>query len=89
MNSQKVIKYRFPSFRRKPESSIFNQLQSTWTPVFTGVTTFYEFINFICLGFSAGGEDYRSVSKSLKEVTAGYCNHTLQYSLFHIPHLIL
>jgi len=44
MNSQKVIKYRLSSFRRKPESSLFNQLQSTWTPVFTGVTTFCEFI---------------------------------------------
>ncbi|MFO7970331.1 MAG: hypothetical protein R6U40_01120 [Desulfobacterales bacterium] len=44
MNSQKVIKYRFPLFRRKPESSLFNQLQSTWTPVFTGVKTFCEFI---------------------------------------------
>jgi len=32
------------SFRRKPESSFFNWLQSFWTPVFTGVTTFYETI---------------------------------------------
>jgi hypothetical protein len=29
----------------KPESSLFKQLQTIWTPVFTGVTTFYEFIN--------------------------------------------
>ncbi|MFO7971582.1 MAG: hypothetical protein R6U40_07510 [Desulfobacterales bacterium] len=47
MNSQKVIKYRFPSFRRKPESSLFKFLQSIWTPPgldpgSTGVTTFYQ-----------------------------------------------
>jgi len=34
------------SFRRKPESSIFKELQKTWTPFFNGVTTFYETINF-------------------------------------------
>jgi hypothetical protein len=28
----------------QPESSVFNQLKILWTPVFTGVTTFYEFI---------------------------------------------
>jgi len=44
-SSQKVQKHRFPSFRRKPESSLFKQLKAIWTPVFTGVTTFYEFIN--------------------------------------------
>jgi len=44
MNSQKVIKFRFPSFRRKPESSLFKELQTIWTPVFTGVTTSCEFI---------------------------------------------
>jgi hypothetical protein len=38
----KVGKAAFPSFRRKPESSLFTGLQNTWTPVFTGVTTFYE-----------------------------------------------
>jgi len=45
MVSQQVQKYRFLSFRRKPESSLFKQLQTIWTPVFTGVTTFYECIN--------------------------------------------
>jgi hypothetical protein len=25
---------------------IFKELQNSWTPVFTGVTTFYEVINF-------------------------------------------
>jgi hypothetical protein len=44
MTSSEVEKYRLPSFRRKPESSRFKQLQTIWTPVFTGVTTFYEFI---------------------------------------------
>jgi ribosome maturation factor RimP len=38
--------YHFPSFRQKPESSVFKQLRTIWTPVFTGVTTFYEFISF-------------------------------------------
>ena len=28
----------------QPKSSIFNKLQLLWTPVFTGVTTFYEII---------------------------------------------
>jgi hypothetical protein len=46
-------KYRFPSFRRKPESSKFKQLQTIWTPVFTGVTTFYEFINFGIFSFTS------------------------------------
>ena len=46
MNSQKVGKHHFPSFRRKPESSLFNQLRRAWTPVFTGVTTFYEIVKF-------------------------------------------
>jgi hypothetical protein len=32
------------SFRRKPEFSIIKILQTSWTPVFTGVTTFYEII---------------------------------------------
>jgi len=44
MNSQKVRKTSYPSFRRKPESSHFKELSSLWTPVFTGVTTFYEAI---------------------------------------------
>jgi len=29
-----------------PESSYFKYLKILWTPVFTGVTTFYEIINF-------------------------------------------
>ena len=35
---------------------------------------------------SAGAEDYRNINKRLKWVTAGYCNHILRYSLFHILH---
>src|SRR3989304_2699254 len=34
------------SFRRKPESSVFKSLWCHWTPVFTGVTTFYESIKY-------------------------------------------
>jgi hypothetical protein len=58
MASQKVPKALFLSFRRKsldrlgtlslsngPESRFFEHLQNVWTPVFTGVTTFYESIN--------------------------------------------
>jgi len=37
---QKVGIRIFSSFRRKPESREFKQLQFPWTPVFTGVTTF-------------------------------------------------
>jgi len=29
----------------QPESSLFKELQKTWTPFFNGVTTFYETIN--------------------------------------------
>jgi len=42
----KVGKYVFPSFRRKPESRLFEHLQNVWTPVFTGVTTSYEAVNY-------------------------------------------
>jgi hypothetical protein len=35
----------FPSFQRKPESSVFKDLRNLWTPFFNGVTTFYERIN--------------------------------------------
>jgi len=60
---QKVGKRPFPSFRRipdrgpgqAPESSLFTDLQNTWTPVTlsrrkpgTGVTTFYEAVNCRC-----------------------------------------
>jgi hypothetical protein len=34
----------------EPESSIFEELQKTWTPFFNGVTTFYEFINIALYG---------------------------------------
>jgi hypothetical protein len=37
MNSLKVEKSRFSSFRRKPESS---QIKRFWTPAFAGVTVF-------------------------------------------------
>jgi hypothetical protein len=33
----------------EPESSIFKELQKTWTPFFNGVTTFYDFINYGCI----------------------------------------
>jgi hypothetical protein len=42
MNSQKIEKLSFKSFRRKPESS---NTKNFWTPAFAGVTawrTFYE-----------------------------------------------
>jgi hypothetical protein len=42
MKWEKVRNYAFPSFRRKPESSTFKDLEIPWTPVFTGETTFYE-----------------------------------------------
>ena len=44
MHSSKVKNDHESSFRRKPESSNSNLLQKIWTPVFTGVTTFDEFI---------------------------------------------
>ncbi len=36
----------FKSFRRKPESSFPTYLKVSWTPVFTGVTTFFGAINY-------------------------------------------
>ncbi|MCX5912274.1 MAG: hypothetical protein NTV04_10115 [Deltaproteobacteria bacterium] len=41
---KKSIWVFFTSFRRKPESSFFKALPIFWTPVFTGVTIFYETI---------------------------------------------
>jgi len=35
---KKLARCRFPSFRRKPESSNLRKLRTAWTPVFTGVT---------------------------------------------------
>jgi len=45
--SQKVRNCHFSSFRRKPESSEFSDLQTVWTPAFAGVTTSYDFVNHI------------------------------------------
>gem|GEM_PF-2997847 len=35
---KKLLRFFFASFRRKPESSVFQTLRTDWTPVFTGVT---------------------------------------------------
>jgi hypothetical protein len=35
LNWKKAAKFIFPSFRRKPESSLFGVV---WTPAFAGVT---------------------------------------------------
>jgi hypothetical protein len=41
---KKLARCRFPSFRgRKPQSRNVSQLQTAWTPVFTGVTTKMDF----------------------------------------------
>jgi uncharacterized protein (DUF1499 family) len=40
--SRKVGERVFPSFRWKPESSLFSPLTILWTPVSTGVTTFLK-----------------------------------------------
>ena len=56
MPSQKVRNGRFLSFRRKPESSSFVELQIIWTPVFTGVTTSYEAVKLEVFGWSGGCE---------------------------------
>jgi len=42
---KKSVCFFFPSFRRKPESSIFKLLKISWTPVFTGVTTKKQFFH--------------------------------------------
>jgi hypothetical protein len=39
----KSLKGYFLSFLRKQESSLFRQLEFLWIPVFTGMTTFYDF----------------------------------------------
>jgi hypothetical protein len=36
----------FSSFRRKPESSVSKRARDTWTPFFSGVTSFYETAKF-------------------------------------------
>jgi hypothetical protein len=35
----------FSIIPRRPESTLFRSLLIPWTPVFTGVTTFYEALN--------------------------------------------
>ena len=54
VNSLRVRKTSFPSFRqnlspqvlgRESESSYIRELSNLWTPVSTGVTTFYEITN--------------------------------------------
>jgi hypothetical protein len=42
---KKSIWFSIRSFRRKPESSVFNALSFDWTPVFTGVTTEFQFLH--------------------------------------------
>jgi len=42
MNAKKAPEAHFPLVREKPEPNIFNGLKTIWTPVFTGVTTFFE-----------------------------------------------
>jgi len=42
-----LFRHSGPDFHRdklQPESSLFNMFRHLWTPVFTGVTTFYEVI---------------------------------------------
>ena len=46
-----------------PESSFFNCLGMSWIPVFTGVTTFYQTINF----------DKRYIFLSYSNMTLMYC----------------
>ncbi|MCX5916033.1 MAG: hypothetical protein NTX30_05010, partial [Deltaproteobacteria bacterium] len=42
---KKSIQFFFTSFRRKPESSVFKDLRTYWTPVFTGVTAENQFFH--------------------------------------------
>jgi hypothetical protein len=42
---KKSIWFLFTSFRRKPESSVFETLRTDWTPVFTGVTAEIQFFH--------------------------------------------
>ena len=54
MNPDGLVRVRkriFSSFRRKPESSTFMQLQASWTPVFTEVTTFCRENPLVGAGF--------------------------------------
>jgi len=48
-----IVKSRKTTFFVIPAKAgiqFFNWLQSFWTPVFTGVTTFYETIKFVVYG---------------------------------------
>jgi hypothetical protein len=42
---KKLLLFLFTSFRRKPESSVFQALRIDWTPVFTGVTAEIQFFH--------------------------------------------
>jgi hypothetical protein len=66
MASQKVAKISFPSFRRKPESSLLIASQKAWTPFFArlggfnGVTTFYGSIT-VQLRRHISAKDYHTL----------------------------
>jgi len=56
---KKSIWFLFTSFRRKPESSVFQALRTGWTPVYTGVTAEIQF-------FHTFGEGWEGVKKGKK-----------------------
>jgi hypothetical protein len=47
---KKSIWFFFTSFRRKPESSVFQASVIDWTPVFTGLTAEIHFIHTLPAG---------------------------------------
>ena len=54
----------------QPESSILKQLQTIWTPVFTGVTTFYRTIKINFLKITLCVNSLLKMKKERKGVTA-------------------
>jgi hypothetical protein len=56
----------YPAFRRNSESNIFNAIKTSWTPVFTGVTTKKEFFHTFgkCQG---GGESEGGIFDFLQD----------------------
>jgi len=54
----------------KPESTLFKQLQTIWTPVFTGVTTFYRTIKINFLKITLCVNSLLKMKKERKGVTA-------------------
>jgi len=87
--SQKGAKASFPSFRRKPESRLFEHWQNAWTPVFTGATTSQRAVKRSITSFETKNEGHqRQGNLGPKLQTFLLLSHELQ-NLDRLPRIFL